>query len=162
MPRRIGLDVGGVIIDATANDGTDTDIRGDRFMEATPVAGAYDAVRELIDHYGADNIFIISKCGELIEDRTREWLAGNGFYAYTGFNPENLHFCRRRAEKASIAKTLDLSDFVDDHQDVLEYMEGIVARHYLFGPQSDEVLITDSLIAVGDWPETIASILQEV
>lgn len=162
MSKRIGLDVGGVIIDATANDGTDTDIRGDNFMSASPVAGAYDAVRQLVERFGAGNVFIISKCGERIEGRTREWLAGNGFYTHTGFNPENLHFCRRRAEKAPIAEALDLTDFVDDRQDVLGYMKGIVARHYLFGPQSDEVQSTDELIVVGDWAAAATSLLQEV
>lgn len=162
MSKRIGLDVGGVIIDAAANDGTDTDLRGDNFMKATPVAGAYDSVRQLVEHYGADNIFIISKCGVVMEDRTRRWFVGNNFYTYTGFNPTNLYFCRTRAEKAPIAKRLGLMDFIDDRQDVLEYMEGIVTRQYLFGPQSREVLKTGSLIIVGDWPETIAAILQEV
>jgi len=162
MSRRIGLDVGGVIIDAAANDGTDTDLRGDNFMKATPVADACDSVRQLVDRYSADNIFIISKCGVVMEDRTRRWFVGNNFYTDTGFNPANLYFCRTRAEKAPLAKRLGLTDFVDDRQDVLEYMEGIVARRYLFGLQSREVLKTGSLIIVSDWPETVASILQEV
>ena len=162
MSRRIGLDVGGVIIDATSNDGTDTDIRGDNFMEATPVAGVYDAVRRLVERYGADNIFIISKCGEIVEGRTRQWLTGNNFYAYTGFSPENLRFCRTRAEKAPIAEALALTAFVDDRRDVLEYMRGIVAKHYLFGPQSDEIQSAGELIVVGDWIATVTSILQEV
>lgn len=161
MSKRIGLDVGGVIIDAINNDGTDTDLRGDNFMKATPVADAYDAVRKLVTYYGAHNIFIISKCGEVIEEKTRKWLVGNGFYAYTGFKPTNLYFCRTRAEKAPIAGALGLTDFVDDHQDVLEYMEGIVARHYLFGPQSREVPKTGSLIIVSNWIEALASLLRE-
>jgi hypothetical protein len=162
MSKRTGLDVGGVIIDATANDGTDTDIRGAGFMRASPVTGAYDAVREIVECYGADNVFIISKCGEVIEGRTRRWLTGNGFYTYTGFSPTNLYFCHTRAEKAPIAEALGLTDFVDDRQDVLEHMKGIVARRYLFGPQSDKIQDAGELIVVGDWIATVTSLLREV
>ena len=161
MSKRFGLDVGGVLIDAIANDGTDTDLRGDNFMKASPVKGAYDAVKRLVDSYGPQNIYIVSKCGENIEDRTRKWLAGNDFYGYTGFNPENLIFCRTRAEKAPIVQKLEITDFVDDHIDVLEYMHGIVANRYLFGPQRDEAQKADGFIAVNSWEETLAHIYQE-
>ncbi|MFZ2836370.1 MAG: hypothetical protein WAZ21_03545 [Candidatus Saccharimonadales bacterium] len=162
MSKRIGLDVGGVIIDAIGNDGTDTDLRGDNFMKTTPVAGTYDAVKQLVEWYGSDNVFIVSKCGEVIEDKTRQWLAGNDFYGYTGFNPENLIFCRTRAEKAPIVQELELTDFVDDHTDVLEYMQDIVDNRYLFGPQADGTQNTDGLIVVNTWEETLAFIFQEV
>ncbi|MGV9001654.1 MAG: hypothetical protein ACOH18_01725 [Candidatus Saccharimonadaceae bacterium] len=162
MPKRIGLDVGGVIIDAIRNDGTDTDLRGDNFMKTTAVTGVFDAVKRLVELYGSDNIFIVSKCGEVIEGKTRMWLAGNDFYAYTGFNPDNLYFCRTRAAKAPIVQELRLTDFVDDHADVLEYMLGIVANRYLFGPQDDEAQNTDGLIAVSTWEKTLDSILQKV
>jgi hypothetical protein len=155
MPRRIGLDVGGVIIDALANDGTDTDLRGDNFMKTTAVPGALNATRYLVDTYGQDNIVIISKCGEVIESKTRKWLIGKEFYSYTGFNPKNLRFCRTRAEKAPIARELELTDYVDDHADVLRYMNGIVTSRFLFGPQSDPLQNTSGLIVVKDWAEAL-------
>jgi hypothetical protein len=161
MSKRIGLDVGGVIIDAIGNDGTDTDLRGDNFMKTTPVPGAFDAVKRLVECYGAKNVFIVSKCGEVIEGKTRKWLAGNDFYSYTGFDSTNLYFCRTRAEKAPIVETLGITNFVDDHVDVLEYMEDIVASRHLFGPQSDSTQNTDGLIVVKDWDDVLSSILQE-
>lgn len=161
LSKVIGLDVGGVIIDAIGNDGTDTDLRGDNFMKTTPVLGAFDAVKRLVRYYGADNVFIVSKCGEVIEGKTRRWLAGNDFCGYTGFDAANAQFCRTRAEKAPIVKALRITDFVDDHVDVLEYMEGIVTSRYLFGPQPDSTQNTDGLIVVKDWDEALSSILQK-
>ena len=162
MSRRIGLDVGGVIIDAIGNDGTDTDLRGDRYMETTPVAGVFNAVKRLIEKYGADNVFIVSKCKAIIEGKTREWLAGNNFYGFTGFNPSNLYFCETREGKAPIVEDLEITDFVDDRADVLGHMEGIVARRYLFGPQSDTEQNVDGLIVVNDWDEALPLLLSEV
>ncbi|HJP81819.1 MAG TPA: hypothetical protein VJ841_05475 [Candidatus Saccharimonadales bacterium] len=155
MSRRIGLDVGGVIIDALANDGTDTDLRGDNFMKTTAVPGAYDAARYLVGKYGRDNVGIISKCGEIIERKTRLWLLGNDFYVYTGFDPANLRFCRTRAEKAPIAREMGLTDYVDDHADVLRYMQGIVDGRFLFGPQRDPLQNTSGLIVVKNWAEAL-------
>jgi hypothetical protein len=159
--RRIGLDVGGVIIDAIGNDNTDTAFRSDNFMATTAVEGVYEAVRVLTDTFGKENVFIISKCGLVIEDKTRLWLEGTGFYRLTGFDPANLFFCRTRAEKAPIAAELRLTDFVDDHADVLGYMKGIVSRRYLFGPQADQdQSTTTGLIVVDTWADALDSILR--
>lgn len=161
MSKRIGLDVGGVIIDGLKNDGTDTDIRGDNFMKATPVDGVYESVKQLVGAYGSGNVFIVSKCGEVIEGKTRKWLAGNDFYGRTGFSPMNVLFCRTKADKTPIVRELGLTDFVDDHTEVLNYMIGIVDRRYLFGPQRSEKQPTSGLIIVKNWEEALASLLQE-
>lgn len=161
MSIHVGLDVGGVIIDALRNDGTDTDLHGVRFLDATPVVGAFTGGKKLVQLYGAQNVSIVSKCGEAIEHKTRLWLAGNGFYRYTGFDPKNLIFCRTRAEKALIAKEKGLTHFVDDKAEVLKHMEGIVPFRYLFGPQRDKEQDTDGMIVVENWEEALKAILQE-
>jgi hypothetical protein len=135
VPIKIGLDVGGVLTDSLANDSTDTSFRGDNFMLTSAVPGSFDAARELVYRFGAENVFIISKCGDEIERKTRLWLGGKRFYTQTGFLVGNLNFCRSRPEKAPIAARLGLTDFVDDRADVLFHMRGIVERRYLFGPQ---------------------------
>lgn len=160
MSARIGLDVGGVIIDSIRNDKTDTSFFTDNFMATSPVPGMYEAVQELVSRVGANNLFIISKCGKVISNKTRLWLRGNGFYNFTGFNPANLFFCQTREGKAPIARTLGLTDFVDDHADVLRHMEQIVPRRYLFGPQSDQTQDTTGLIVVRTWAEVVTHITQ--
>ncbi|HEU5122018.1 MAG TPA: hypothetical protein VFT59_04165 [Candidatus Saccharimonadales bacterium] len=161
MPRRIGLDVGGVIIDAIGNDNTDTAFRSDNYMATSAVEGAYKAVKHLVASFGADNIFIISKCGEVTEAKTRRWLSGNRFYIETGFNPTNLYFCRTRAEKAPIAARLRLTDFVDDRVDVLAYMKDIVERRYLFGPQLNNEQDTTGLFIANSWEDALTVIMHK-
>ena len=102
----IGLDIGGVLTDQKRNDGTDTSFRSDNFLKTTPVEGAFEGVQSLVQRYGADNVFIISKCGPVIESKTRQWLDFHHFYNITGFNRHHLNFCLRRADKAPIAKRL--------------------------------------------------------
>jgi len=157
MPRRIGLDVGGVLTDSLRNDGTDTSFRSDNFMATSAVPGSLEAVATLVQRYGAENIFIISKCGKEIERKTRLWLEGNEFYTQTGFWVQNLHFCLHRADKAPIAAKLGLTDFVDDHVEVLMYMDGVVDLRYLFGPQVEPPQTT-GLIIVPTWSETLRAV----
>jgi hypothetical protein len=158
--RCIGLDVGGVIIDSRTNDNTDTAFRSDNFLATTAVEGAFESIRSLVEMYGKKNVFIISKCGRVIENKTRLWLIGKHFYRLTGFDPVNLFFCLTRAEKAPIAKRLRLTDYVDDHADVLGYMEGIVSLRYLFGPQPERKdTKTAGLIARETWKEMLPTIL---
>lgn len=158
MSRRIGLDVGGVIIDKLRNDGTDTDLRGENFLRTTAVPFVYEAVGQLVARYGTESVFIISKCGEVIQDRTRKWLDANDFYGRTGFSPENLYFCKTRPQKVPIAQTLGITDFVDDRADVLDRMKDVVARRYLFGPQVDVSRNTEGLIVANNWEEVLALI----
>jgi hypothetical protein len=154
MPRKIGLDVGGVLTDSLRNDGTDTSFRSDNFMATSAVPGSFEAVATLVQWCGAENVFIISKCGKEIERKTRLWLGGNGFYSQTGFWTHNLYFCPHRADKAPIAAELGLTDFVDDHAEVLAYMDGIVNLRYLFGPQAEPPQTTGLIIAP-TWSETL-------
>jgi hypothetical protein len=129
-------------------------------MATTAVKGAFDSVKVLVDTFGSENIFIISKCGKVIENKTRLWLVGKRFYDHTGFDPVNLFFCLTRAEKAPIAKRLGLTDYVDDHADVLGYMEGIVRLRYLFGPQPERRdTKAAGLIARETWREMLPTII---
>jgi hypothetical protein len=155
MNVRIGIDVGGVVIDARANDGTDTDLRGERFMEAAPVHGAIEGMRWLVSKFGRPNVVIISKCGENMQRRTLQWFAGNCIYDRTGFDPANMHFCRQRRQKAGIATRLSLTDFVDDRLDVLRYMqESSVENLFLFGEQ-EETQNTSDTIEIASWSQLI-------
>jgi hypothetical protein len=159
LNRRIGIDVGGVIIDGLTNDNTDTSFRGDNFMRTSSVTGAFTAVKQIVERYGATNVFIVSKCGPVIENKTRLWLPGNGFYEQTGFSPDNLRFCLDRAGKAPIVKELEITDFIDDKEEVLGYMDGIVKRRFLFGSQRTAPRNPESLIIVNGWSEALSHLL---
>ncbi|MGD1003545.1 MAG: hypothetical protein ABR884_03165 [Minisyncoccia bacterium] len=73
MREKLGVDVGGVIIDSVKNDGTDTSFLTDHYLSTTAVDGAFDALRLLVDERFGEDVFIVSKCGPLVEKKTREW-----------------------------------------------------------------------------------------
>lgn len=153
----IGVDLGNVIIDGLTNDNTDTAFHSPRYMETTAVKGAFDGVKTLVEWFGPDNVYIISRCGLEIKSRSRRWLAGNKFYEKTGFREGYAHFCLERADKAPIAADLRLTHFVDDKAEVLQYMM-TVRNRYLFGPQSDTKRDTTGLIPVPTWPKLLENI----
>jgi hypothetical protein len=135
MTVRIGLDVGGVIIRFHGHGARKGLRRLLFFLRAKPIPGAFHAIRTLVEEYGADNIVIISKVKTTWE--TRLWLRCHRFYDRTGFQRQNLHFCRERHEKGAIADHLPggpLTHFVDDRADVLCHMPNVGTR-YLFGRQ---------------------------
>ena len=147
---RIGLDVGGVLTDSLANDNSDTSFRGDNFLETSPVPGAVEAVRTYVTIFGRENVFIVSKCGAVIEHKTRLWLPRWGVVGDDMIDPANVHFCLRREDKAPIAQMLGLTHFFDDRPDVLAYMEGKVPNRFLFGEQNDEA-VPPGMFAVPNW-----------
>jgi hypothetical protein len=134
---RLGVDIGRVIIDGPAHpDGGDTAFFGASEPEAmrTPaVPGAFAALARLVTRFDGD-VWLVSKCGEFVEGRTRRWLRHHRFHEATGIPESHLRFCRQRADKADHATDLGLTHFVDDRADVHRYLEGIVAHRYLFGP----------------------------
>jgi len=155
---KIGIDIGGVIIDR-ANDDEDTSLFGDNYLNARPVAGAIDALQKLNTEIFPKEVFIVSKCGEKIEARSREWLKAKGVYEKTGIPEANVHFCRQRADKAPIARKLGLTHFVDDRLEVLGYMRGIVENRILFSPSAQGLdrygLMSGPVILTFSWKDVL-------
>ena len=138
--RRLGIDVGGVIIDK-ANDGTDTSFLSDNFLMTTAIDQALKTITLLSrEKFGPKNVFIVSKCGKKVEEKTRTWLKHRGFHAMTGVSEDQLHFCKERSGKAPISASLGITHFVDDKLEVLGYLTGIVDVRFLFRPEEREVL----------------------
>jgi len=137
MIEKLGVDVGGVIIDRV-NDKTDTSFFGDNYLRTTAVPGAFEALARLNAGRFEGRIYLVSKCGPRIEARTRAWLAHHGFHATTGIPAAHLRFCRRRPDKGPICAALGISHFVDDRLEVLTYLTGVQQR-YLFHPLESEL-----------------------
>jgi len=138
MVYRLGIDVGGVIIDRKRNDKGDTSLMGPKYKEAYAVEGALDAIRDLNAGRFKDLVYIVSKCGQNVQRKTREWMAYNRFHEITGVPLERVFFCFTRAEKAPICERLGLTHFVDDRLEVLSYLKS-VPNQYLFGGDPKEV-----------------------
>ena len=139
---RLGIDIGRVIIDGSAHPGGgDTAFfTGDEAtMLATPeMPGAVEAIARLVDRLDGQ-VWLVSKCGDRVEARTRRWLVGHDFYRRTGLDTDRLRFCRRRPDKRVHCVELALTHFVDDHPDVHAAIRGTVDHQYFFGPQAQPV-----------------------
>lgn len=134
----LGVDIGRVIIDGSSHpQGGDTAFfTGDTAtMLRTPeMPGAVAALARLIPLFNG-RVWLISKCGERVQRRTREWLAHHDLFGRTGIPPDHLRFCLRRPDKAIHCAELGVTHFVDDKVDVHEALRGLVPHLYLFGPQ---------------------------
>lgn len=131
---RLGIDIGRVII---AGDGPDTSFLGvpdDDAMRAPALEGAFEAIARLVADYDG-RVWLVSKCGERVQQRTRRWLGHHRFFEATGVRPDRVRFCRERREKAPICAELGITCFIDDREDVLLAMAGVVPTRILFGAQ---------------------------
>ena len=113
--------------------------------------GAFETIRFLVERFGPLNVWLVSKCGERIRERTKWWLSHHRFWVETNMNPSNIRFCRKRHEKAPICEELGLTHFIDDRADCLGPMRGIVEHRFLFGPQRREP--KDNVTRVLTWED---------
>jgi hypothetical protein len=135
---RLGVDFGRVINEGSAEPGGDdtTFLSGgfDEAMRTPEMPGLYDVLPGLVARFEG-RVWIVSKCGERIQERTSQWLDHHNFWTRTGISPDHVRFCRQRPEKAIHCKQLAITHFIDDRRDVLGHLRGLVDHLYLFGPQ---------------------------
>lgn len=144
----LGVDIGRVIIEG---DGPDTSFIGgsdDQAMRAPAMSGAFESLRRLTELFER-RVWLVSKCGPRIQDRTRKWLDRHRFFQATGIPYGQLRFCRERKEKAPICLDLGITLFVDDRLDVLQAMAGVVPYRFQFGASS----APEGIVPVKSWVE---------
>jgi hypothetical protein len=83
-----------------------------------------------------------------VQARTLRWLDGHRFADRTGVAPDQVRFCRVRAEKRRHCEELELTHFVDDRTDVHEAIRATVQYQYFFGHQT----APSYGYAAPDWP----------
>lgn len=134
---RLGIDIGRVIINGPAHPGGDTAFfAGDEdTMLATPeMDDCVAAIARLTTAFGG-RVWLVSKCGPRVQDRTLRWLIAHDFYRRTGTPQAHVRFCRARQDKRVHCEELNLTHFVDDHPEVHAAIRGTVDYQYFFGPQ---------------------------
>ncbi|GLY31921.1 hypothetical protein [Kineosporia sp. NBRC 101731] len=160
---RLGIDIGRVIIDGSAHPGGgDTAFFSgtEQIMLATPeMAGAFAAIARLTELFEG-RAWLVSKCGERVQQRSRRWLAAHDFHARTGIPPEHLRFCRERRDKRIHCLDLGLTHVVDDRPDVHAAIADVVPHRYLFGPQRP--CVSGDATRVANWAETEAAITRQL
>jgi hypothetical protein len=155
---RLGIDIGRVIIDGPSHPGGDTAFFSgdDAVMLATPeMAGCAAALAALSGLFGG-RVWLVSKCGPRIQNRTLHWLDEHDFYARARVPRDQVRFCRERREKRGHCEQLRLTHFVDDHPEVHKAIRGAVDYQYFFGPQRKAV--PPYGIHVRTWAEAAAAI----
>jgi hypothetical protein len=132
MSARIGIDFGGVIVRNLHEDtGEDTSLQNSSGAEAARY-GAFDAVRQLCSACDG-RVWIVSKAGPRMQERTLSWLQSVDFFSRTGLQPDHVSFCLQRQDKATICRDLEISHFIDDRVHVMQILRGAVPHLCLFG-----------------------------
>lgn len=152
----LGLDVGGVLVDRVA-ERTDTSFFGDHPMDTPAVAGALEAIPQLLERFEW-RVHIVSKAGPKISALTSQWLGLHGVTGRDGIPLGNVHFVRKRPEKHPICERLGVTHFVDDRLDVLGNLTTVDHR-YLFtgglGDHAPPTQIPGWATAVDTWSRLI-------
>lgn len=150
----LGIDVGGVIVDRVAEN-TDTSFFGGDPMNTPAVPDAFRSIAALCADPFEYRAYIISKAGQQIAATTRRWLGDTHFFAETGMNQHNLHFVRRRPDKAPLCARFGITHFVDDRLDVLQHLTTVEHR-YLFtgglGANDVPEIVPGWAIKTPTWP----------
>lgn len=120
----LGLEIGDVIRDNATGQLMD---------------GAVDAVSQLVAFLGPNRVFLISKARLLMQEKSRAFLVRYNLFQDTGLHEVNLLYCLERADKAPLCQWLGITHFVDDHVDVLKYLETVDHR-LLFRPDDKETI----------------------
>lgn len=150
--KRIGIDIMGVILPKAIETGTVED-----FLACSALPNAIDSIKKLVKLYKPENIFIISKCPEFAEKVIARWFDEHDFFAETNFRRSNIYFCREQDDKAPIAEKLQLTYFIDDKTNVLDFMKNIVPnRIQLVVEFVAEVSNSeDGIIYLNNWPSVL-------
>jgi hypothetical protein len=155
---KLGIDIGRVIIAPDAADRGDTSFIGgtiENALATPPCDGVFDVLPEIVQYFHG-RVWLVSKARKSVQEKTRRWLIHQRFFERTGIATCNLRFCLERADKAEHCRELGITHFIDDRQDVLQHMSGIVAHRYLFGPQRDAV--PPELVHVESWHSVLSTI----
>jgi len=157
---KLGIDVGRVLIAPGDDSRPDTSFIGgslEQALSTPPYEGMFDVVPELVQRF-AGQVWIVSKCGPRIQQRTLQWFEHHRFHERTGIDPANVRFCLKRPDKAVHCRELGITHFIDDRPDVLQPMIGAVPELLLFGPQRERH-VSASFRHVQDWPAVARALL---
>jgi len=124
------------------------------------VKKSFSSIRKTVELYKPDNIYLVSKCGEIIQSRTLEWLHKNNFFSETGVLESNIEFCLERKDKKGICEKFEIDIFIDDRFSVLIHLLNL-KRLILFRPNEIELneyskfTKTKKITVVSSWEEIL-------
>ena len=126
-----------------------------------PYPNSFSVLRFLLHRYGLDNIYIISKAREAMQQKTQKWLEKNNFFEETGFKKSNFIYCQTYEEKAVLVKKYQINVFIDDHIKVVQVLAPLdqVIKIIWFNPNANLKLIEKKyrmkIVNVTKWDKVI-------
>ena len=154
MNARIGIDFGGVIVRNLHEDsGEDTSLQNSSGEQAAR-DGALDAIRLLCSACDG-RVWIVSKAGPRMQERTLSWLQSVDFFSRTGLQPDHVRFCLQREDKGTICRDLKITHFIDDRLHIMQILRGVVPQLCLFGEPGAERLCPPWASFATNWPEVV-------
>jgi len=150
---KLGIDVGRVLISPGDSTSPDTSFIGgtlENALKTPPYEGMFDVVPALVERFEGQ-VWIVSKCGPRIQERTLQWFEHHRFFERTGIARDRVRFCLKRSEKAIHCREIGITHFIDDRTDVLVPMIGVVSNLFLFGPQRG--VIPEDILHVLTWAD---------
>jgi len=154
---KLGIDIGRVLISPDPAGGGDTSFIGgtlEAALATPPYPGMFDCVPQLARLFDG-RVWLVSKARPRTQEKTRHWLAHHRFFERTGIAPDHLRFCLERPQKADHCRELGLDHFIDDRLDVLEHLDGVVPKRFLFGPQKSGLRVPPGILHVETWPAAL-------
>ena len=140
---RIGIDIGRVVIDDSADE--DELFFSRDYLSAPEVPGAFDAISKPGTWA---TCFLVSKTGTRKKQHSSSWLFAHRFPQRSGITDDRWHFTETRAGKGVLAEQLRLDGFVDDRAEVLAAMPAGVRCLVLFGSRPQT---TEKAVRASDW-----------
>lgn len=133
-----GTDFGDVIA-AAHNQGAEKIpmSKDPNYLNRPAIPGAFESIKRLVELFGPDNAYIVSRCSKEGEQKIMSWLYYKSFWELTGMKRENIRFCRNRHEKGPICAELGITHFVDDRLECLVAMETVKFRSRLSSEPAD-------------------------
>lgn len=103
----------------------------------------FNIIKMIVQKYGSENIFIISKAGLEMQEKIRIWLDKYNFCDICGFDKNNLHFVKEYLDKKILIAKFDIDVFIDDHYKVIHSIMDLEQVKYIiwFNPKADQKLI---------------------
>ena len=111
-PTKFGIDFGGVIL---KYDGSFMlEENDDSYLQSNQQENAFETIKFIINKYGNESVYIISKAKQKMKKRIKNWLIYHKFYEQTNFKIENTHFVSTFDEKRIKVDQLGINIFIDD------------------------------------------------
>lgn len=109
---RVGIDIGGVLNKANGD-----------MPQWHLTQRAMNALSQMLQQFGANSVFIVSKCSGVMRDNCKTWLFETmDICGSAGMLCHNVHFCHKRwgpQGKSRIAGALGITHFIYDRDDCL-------------------------------------------